>query len=265
MEGVSLGPLIFRWNGLLIMLGVTAGAALAVFRAKRRGYDPEIILDLILPTLVWGMIFARLWHVFTPSLSALQLGLTTQHYLTHPLDLLAIWVGGLGFPGALLGGCIALALFCRIYGYNFAELADLLAPSIALGQALGRLGNYFNQELFGLPTSVAWKMFIAPNHRLGGYEAVDFYHPLFAYAALLNLVNLALLLWVNARFAQKLKTGDLFLIYLFNAALIRFGLEFLRLDVALIQGVNINQVGMALLALGAGFAFFLRRKSVRSL
>ncbi|MCC7118321.1 MAG: prolipoprotein diacylglyceryl transferase [Anaerolineales bacterium] len=265
MDGLSLGPLLLRWNGLLIMLGVTAGAALAMTRAKRRGYDSEIILDLILPTMIWGTIFARLWHVFTPSLSALQLGLTTRHYLTHPLDLLAIWVGGLGFPGALIGGCVALFFFCRIYEYNFAELADVLAPAIALGQAIGRLGSYFNQELVGLPTAVAWKMFVAPGQRLGGYEAVEFYHPLFAYAALLDLANLILLLWVARRFSEKLRAGDLFLLYLFVQALIRFSLEFLRLDVALIQGVNINQVFMALVAVGVGLLWRLRRKTVRPL
>lgn len=265
MDGISLGPLLLRWNGLLIMIGIALAGILAVQESKRRGYDFEIILDLILPMMIWGTIFARLWHVLTPPLSSVQLGLTTEYYFSHPLDFLAIWIGGLGFPGALIGGVIALYFFCRIYEFKFAELADILAPAIALGQAVGRLGNYFNQELYGLPTAVAWKIFISPEHRLGGYEAVEFYHPLFAYESILSLVNLAILFWVSRRFADKLKAGDLFLVYLFNASAIRFFLEYLRLDVALVNDVNINQVFAALVAVGAGLYFYLRNRLAQKL
>ncbi len=115
MEGLSLGPLFLRWNGLLIMLGFALGGILATRESKRRGLDPEIVLDLVLPFLIWGTIGARLWHILTPPLSSVQLGLTTGHYLTHPLDLFAIWIGGLGFPGALIGGALCLLVFCRKY------------------------------------------------------------------------------------------------------------------------------------------------------
>jgi phosphatidylglycerol:prolipoprotein diacylglycerol transferase len=216
-------------------------------------------LDLILPLLIWGTIFARLWHALTPPLSSIQLGLTTHHYFTHPLDLLAIWIGGLGFPGALIGGLIAVYFFSRANDFNFGEVVDVLAPAAALTQAIGRLGNYFNQELYGLPTDIAWKMFVSPEHRLVGYEAVEFYHPLFAYESILNLVNFGLLLWISRRFADQLKTGDLFLIYLFNLSIVRFSLEFLRLDVALIHGININQVFMMILAVFVAAYFSLRR------
>lgn len=265
MDGIYLGSILLRWNGLLIMAGVALGGMLASYEAKRRGYDSEVILDLILPMMIWGTLFARLWHVFTPPLSSVQLGLTTQHYLTHPLDLLSIWTGGLGFPGALMGGLIALFLFCRIHGFNFSELADIIAPAVALGQAVGRLGNSFNQELYGLPTAVAWKIFISPEHRLAGYEAIEYYHPLFAYEIILTLVNLVMLLWVSRRFAEKLKTGDLFLFYLFNMSISRLLLEFLRLDVALVNGVNINQVFMVMIAVSVALYFTARRRTVQKL
>jgi phosphatidylglycerol:prolipoprotein diacylglycerol transferase len=265
MDGISLGPILLRWSGLLIMIGVACASILATYEAKRRDYDPEIILDLILPMMIWGTICARLWHVFTPPLSSVQLGLTTDYYLSHPLDLLAIWVGGLGFPGALIGGLIALYLFCRIYEFKFWEMADILAPAIALGQAIGRLGNYFNQELYGLPTAAAWKIFISPEHRPAGYETVEFYHPLFAYESILSLLNLALILWVSRRFVERLRTGDLFLLYLFNASIIRFVLEFLRLDVALVNGFNANQIFMAVLAISCAAYFYLRNRTVQGL
>jgi phosphatidylglycerol:prolipoprotein diacylglycerol transferase len=210
--------------------------------------------------MIWGTLCARLWHVFTPPLSSIQLGLTTDHYLTHPLDLFAIWIGGLGFPGALIGGVIALYLFCRVYKFNFRELADILAPAVALAQAIGRLGNYFNQELYGLPTTAAWKIFISPEHRLAGYESVEYYHPLFAYESILSLLNLAFLLWISHRFIERRRAGDLFLLYLFNASIIRFLLEFLRLDVALVHGININQIFTVVVMIFSG-VYFCRRSS----
>src|SRR5690242_2254647 len=119
MEGIPLGPILLRWNGLLIMLGFAVGGIFSIREAKKRGYDYEIVLDLALPLLVWGTIGARLWHVFTPSLSSAELGLTTTYYLSHPLDLFAMWIGGLGFPGALLGGVLGLFFFCRKYELSF--------------------------------------------------------------------------------------------------------------------------------------------------
>jgi phosphatidylglycerol---prolipoprotein diacylglyceryl transferase len=265
MDGIALGPIFLRWNGLLIMIGFALGGILAAREAKRRGYDPEILLDLVLPLLIWGTIGARLWHVFTPPLSSAQLGLTTGHYLTHPLDLLAIWIGGLGFPGALAGGVLGLFFFCRKYELSVREWADILAPALALGQAVGRLGNYFNQELYGLPAHLPWQIFISPEHRLAGYESVDFYHPLFAYETILSLLNLFFLLWAQRRFRERLRAGDLFLIYLFNFGLIRFSLEFLRLDVALVNGVNINQVFAGVVLLVATAVFYLRGRHAQKL
>lgn len=265
MDGISLGPILLRWNGLLIMIGVALGGVLATYEAKRRGYDAEIILDLIMPMTIWGTLFARLWHVLTPPLSSVQLGLTTHYYLTHPLDLFAIWIGGLGFPGALIGGLIALYFFARAYEFNFGELADILAPAAALAQVIGRLGNYFNQELYGFPTAAIWKIFISPEHRLAGYEAVEYYHPLFAYESILSVLNLVFLFWLSRRFAEKLRTGDLFLLYLFNAAVIRFVLEFLRLDVALVNGVNINQAFMLVVAVLSAIYFYARNRTVQEL
>ncbi len=265
MDGIPLGPILLRWNGLLIMLGLALGGVLATREAKRRGYDPEITLDLVLPLLIWGTIGARLWHVFTPPLSSAQLGLTTGHYLTHPLDLLAIWIGGLGFPGALIGGVLGLFFFCRKYELSFGAWVDILAPALALGQAVGRLGNYFNQELYGLPTQVLWKIFIGPEHRLAGYESIEFYHPLFAYEIILSLLNLFLLLFVSRRFRERLNAGDLFLVYLINYGLIRFCLEFLRLDVAQVNGINSNQVFAAVLLLISAAVLYLRSRFAQKL
>ncbi len=258
MEGIDFGLFVIRWNGLIIMMGVVLGGALAALEARRRGYDPEFVLELLLPLMLWGTLGARLWHVFTPPLSSIQLGLTTRHYLTHPIDLIAIWIGGLGFPGALIGGAIALFFFCRKHELDFKEWLDILAPAIALGQVVGRAGSLFNQELYGLPTSVPWGIFVNPENRLRGYESVEYYHPLFAYEMVLNFLNLGLIFLASRLFPGRLRNGDLFLLYLFNYGVIRFGLEFVRLDVALINGININQAFMAGVAVLAAVTFFIR-------
>ena len=264
-EGLSLGPLLLRWNGLLIALGIATGALLAAHEAKQRQYDPEIIYYLILPLTIWGTIGARLWHILTPPLSSVEVGLTTQYYFSHLTDLVAFWIGGFGIPGAWIGGLLALYYFARKNELPFLELADILAPGLALAQAIGRIGNYFNQELYGLPTSLPWKIFIDPGYRLSGFEKVNFFHPLFAYESLLSFASMFLLLWLGRRFAGTIKTGDLFLTYLGFYSLIRFMLEFLRLDVSLVYGININQLFFAIVFICVGIGMVLRHRSVQKL
>lgn len=259
-EGFHIGPLLMRWNGFLLMFGIAAGALLTAYRTKRRGHDPELIYYLFLPLMIGGTIGARLWHIFTPPLSSVELGLTTNHYLTHILDAISMWIGGYGIPGAILGGALVLYFFSRKNEIPFWLLADLLAPGIALAQAIGRIGNYFNQELYGLPTDMFWGIFIDPASRLSGYENVHFYHPLFAYESALSFVNLFLLLWLARRFTDRLKMGDLFLTYLAVYSVIRFSLEFLRLDVALVNGWNVNQVFFAVIFACTGIGLLWRRR-----
>lgn len=252
MEGVSLGPILLRWNGLLIALGIAMGAFLSALEARRRFQDAEIISYLFVPLTIWAWIGARLWHVLTPPLSSVQLGLTTRHYLLHPLDILSFWTGGFGIPGAILGGTLVLWFVASKENLPFWELADTLAPGLILAQAVGRIGNYFNQELYGLPTNLPWAILIQPENRLPGYEEIQFYHPLFAYEVLLSLGCLLLLLWLlRGRYSGQVKSGGIFLAYLACYALIRFLLEFLRLDVALVGVVNINLVFFTILFLSA--------------
>ena len=264
-EGLSLGPLFLRWNGLLIALGIATGALLSAREAQRRHYDPEIIYHLFLPLTIWGMIGARLWYILTPPLSSIELGLTTQYYFSHLIDVVAVWIGGFGIPGAWIGGSLALYYFARKNEIPFLELADIIAPGLALAQAIGRLGNYFNQELYGLPTNLPWKIFIDPSHRLRGFEKVNFYHPLFAYEAILNFANMVFLLWLARRFDGILKAGDIFLAYLGFYSLSRFFLEFLRLDISVVNGFNINQVFFAIVFICVGIGMYLRHRPVQKL
>jgi phosphatidylglycerol:prolipoprotein diacylglycerol transferase len=256
-EGFFIGPFQVRFYGIILMLGAVAGAWLAGREAKRRGHSPEIVWDLLTYLLIGGIIGARLWHILTPPPSS---GVTASWYLTHPLDALAIWKGGLGIPGAIIGGLIALYFYTRSRKLNFAEWTDIAAPSLALGQAIGRWGNFVNQELYGAPTNLPWKLSIDPEHRLTGFLDVEYYHPLFFYESIWNLANMFLLLWVSRRFGDRLKQGDIFLIYLVVYPVGRFLLDFLRLDASLVGGININQAVMAVVAVLAASALMLRHR-----
>jgi phosphatidylglycerol:prolipoprotein diacylglycerol transferase len=243
------------------MIGIAFCALLSAHRAKTRINNAEIVYYLFLPMIAWGIIGARLWYIFTPPLSSVQLGLTTQYYLSHPLDLLALWIGGYGIPGAWIGGIIALIFVSRQNEIPFWSLADILAPGLALAQAIGRLGNYFNQELYGLPTTLPWKIFIAPEYRLAGFEYAEYYHPLFAYESLLSFISVFLLLWLARRFV---KSGNLFLAYLLFYSLARFLLEFLRLDVALINGINVNQIFFVIIFIFASIRIYWQNHPVKT-
>ncbi|HWQ84852.1 MAG TPA: prolipoprotein diacylglyceryl transferase, partial [Anaerolineales bacterium] len=246
--------------GLIIMGGAVLAAYLASREAKRRGYDPEIIWDALVWVLIAGIIGARIWHIFTPSPSLQAQGITTQYYLTHPLE--AIWTrnSGLGIPGAVIGGALALYLFTRKRGLNFWVWVDIAAPAVALGQAIGRWGNFVNQELYGSPTDLPWAVHIDPQYRLPGFENFETFHPLFLYESIWNLANFFFLIWLGRRYPDKLHAGDLFLIYLVTYPVARFLLEFIRLDSAQIAGLNANQTVMAIVAVLALLALFLRHR-----
>ncbi len=247
-QGFQIGPLTIRYYALIILAGALLGAWLASVEAKRRGKDGNLVWDILPWLLVGGIIGARLWHVFTPSASNVAMGLTTKYYLTHPLQILMIWNGGLGIPGAVIGGALALWIYCRATKQKFLEWADIIAPGLLIGQAIGRWGNFINQELYGSPSNLPWAITIDPRYRLPGFETVAKYHPLFLYESVLNLLAAGILLYVGRKYKTKLYRGDIFLLYLVLYPVIRFALEYLRLDPSPVAGININQTVMGIVA-----------------
>jgi phosphatidylglycerol:prolipoprotein diacylglycerol transferase len=256
--GIHLGSILYiHYYGILLMTGALIGAFLAEFLARKRGLNTDIVWDGLLWLLIGGVIGARIWHILTPPASMVAQGMDTMFYLTHPIDAINILNGGLGWPGAIFGGALALLIFVRHNNLSFGVWADLAAPGLALGQAIGRWGNYINQELYGRPSTLPWAISIPPEKRIPGYETVEFYHPLFAYEALLNLVNLAILLFLGIKLKDKLKPGDLILVYFVNYGVIRFFLEFLRLDQSPVAGLDINQALAAVaVVVCAGWLFW---------
>lgn len=259
--GIQLGPLSIHFYGLIIMIGALLAAWLTSRQAKKRGDNGELVWDFLPWILIAGIIGARLWHVFTPTDSNQSMGLTTSYYFSNPIAILRVWDGGLGIPGAVIGGILALYYFCKKKGMSFSAWADYIAPGLALAQAIGRWGNFVNQELYGSPTNLPWKLFIEPQYRIPGYQDVEYYHPLFLYESLLNLIIMGILLWVSAKFADKLKKGDVFLLYVVMYPLVRFFLEFLRLDASSIAGLNANQTFMGILVVASIALLIIRHKT----
>jgi phosphatidylglycerol:prolipoprotein diacylglycerol transferase len=244
-DGFTIGPLKIYFYGIIIMVGVLVAVWIAVVEAKRRELDSEIVWDMVPWLLILGIVGARLWHVFTPSQS---MGVGPEYYFSHPLEILNTRNGGLGIPGAIIGGIVALFIYTKRKGLKFLTWADIVIPGVALAQAIGRWGNFFNQELYGPPTNLPWGITIDLAHRLPGYESFSTFHPMFLYESIWNLFNFFLLLTIGRTKEEKLLPGDLLYIYMIVYAIGRFGLEFLRLDASYVGSININQMVMAAVA-----------------
>lgn len=254
--GVQIGPLYFRFYAMALLAGILAAAVLIAYRAKRHGQDPDHVWNGLVWVVLAGIAGARLYHVLTPPPSQ---GITALDYLTHPLKAIAIWEGGLGIPGALIGGGLAVYFYGRRHGMDFWPWADLIIPGVALGQAVGRWGNYFNQELYGKPTDLPWAITIDPPYRVAGYESYSRFHPMFLYEMLWNLLICVGLIWIGRRFADRLVAGDLMGLYTVFYAGGRFFFEFLKLDApALGGGLTIAQA-VSLVALVVSLAFLIAR------
>lgn len=257
-QGFNIGPLTIRYYALLIILGAVAGAWLASRQAKKYGHDPEIVLDLLPWLLIGGIIGARLWHVFTPSASNIAAGVTTENYLKNPIEILKMWKGGLGIPGGVIGGALALWLYTKAKKLNFMQWADFIAPGLLIGQAIGRWGNFVNQEVYGKPSDLPWAITIDPPYRISGFEHVSKYHPLFLYESLLALIGAGILLLIDKKWHKKLFKGDLLWLYLIYYPTVRFFLEFLRLDPSPVNNINVNQTSMMIVGILAAIVLILR-------
>lgn len=264
IEFTSRSVILFGFEifyyGLILMSGAIAGIYLASREASRKGMDVDFLYDAVPWILFGGIVGARLWHIFTPPPSMVAQGITTKYYLTHPLDAINVRAGGLGIPGAVLGGLLVFYWFARRKGQNFTAWADVFAPAIPLGQAIGRWGNFVNQELYGAPTNLPWGIYIAPENRLPEFSQFERYHPIFLYESLWNLASVFLLLWIARKYSDRLKNGDLFLVYLITYPVIRILLDFLRLDASQLGGINANQTFMGFVVIGAVAVLYLRHK-----
>ena len=247
---LPLGPLTLRWYGLLIASAVLIGLYLSSWLAKQRKLENGLISDLLPLLVLLSVIGARIYYV----------AFEWRNYAGSPLKALAIWEGGIAIHGALIAGTLTLILFCRWRRQPFWDVLDVLVPSVALGQAIGRWGNFFNSEAFGVPTDLPWKLFIPTSSRPLLYSDAEFFHPTFLYESIWNLLLFIVLIAVfrtGIKRSGSVPAGAMSCLYLIGYSLGRVWIEGLRIDPLCIGalppacdgGVRIAQLMSGVLAL----------------
>ncbi len=229
------GPLVVRWYGFLIASAVLIGVTLSQWLAKRRKVNPEMIGDLAIWLIVGAIPCARLYYVI----------FQWQEYAQRPGDIVAIWKGGIAIHGAIIGGTLAALIFARLNKISVWQLADLVVPSLALGQAIGRWGNFFNSEAFGAPTNLPWKLYIPVNNRPLDYLTFEYFHPTFFYESVWNVMVFVLLLFLffwGLKHPNRLYLGTLSLVYLIAYSSGRIWIEGLRTDSLMLGPLRVAQV-----------------------
>ena len=256
----SIGPVTVHAYALWILLGIFVALWLTTRRWVERGGDPEAVGDIAFWAIPFGILGGRLYHVIT----------TPGPYFGeggNPWDAFKIWEGGLGIWGAVALGALGAWIGARRRGVSFTAFADAAAPGVLIAQAIGRLGNWFNQELFGRPTELPWGLEIDPAFRPDGYEQFAAFHPTFLYEVVWNLAGAALIIYLDKRF--DLRGGRVFWLYVMVYVAGRGWIEGVRIDTAVhIAGLRINEwVSIIVLPLAAAMFIWLgirqRRETIR--
>lgn len=252
----SIGPVTIHIYALCILMGIVLAVWITTTRWKKLGGNFDQVLDITLVSVPAGIIGARLYHIIT----------TPERFFGPDGDwaeMFRIWNGGLGIWGGVLFGALAAWAWCRHKHYPMALLADAIAPSLLVAQAVGRLGNWFNQELYGAPTTLPWGLKLnmegtAIGHSEQCYDGATcpsgtLFHPTFLYEMIWNLIGAAIIVYIGSKAMKKLKAGSLFAVYIMWYTLGRTWIESLRIDYAHeFLGVRINVwVSMAVFVLGA--------------
>ena len=252
-----LGPIPVRGYALSILTGIIVAFFLARHRWKKWGHDAGQLENIILVSVILGIVGARIYWVaiewpryFGPD--------GTWYRMFY------VWEGGLGIWGGIAAGFLSGAILARKYHIRFLELADCIAPAFLIAQGIGRLGNWWNQELYGYPTTLPWGLEIDPAHRMPGFEQYATFHPTFLYEMLWNFAGAAVLLLLEKKL--KLNGGKVFALYITIYATGRFLVELLRTDpVAVIAGLRINSwVTLAGGVFGIGLLLWLSRRNRRA-
>ena len=256
LSSFSVGPLTIHFYALCIITGIAAAIWIGRKRYANLGGNPDDVSEVAIWAVPFGIIGGRIYHVITSP---------AQYFGANgnPLDALRIWEGGLGIWGAISLGAVGAYLYFRTHKttLNFRQLLDSLAPGVVVAQAIGRIGNYFNQEVFGKPTELPWGLEIDPVKRPDGFESYATFHPTFLYELLWCLVVAVLLIKLPGFLKQiTSKQGDIFALYILGYTLGRVWIESLRIDEAnLILGLRLN-IWVSLIVLITASAYLIASK-----
>ncbi len=253
----QVGPLTVRAYSLWILAGIFVALWLTTKRWVERGGKSEVVADVAFWAIPFGIIGGRLYHVITTPGPYFGAG-------GQPMNAFKIWEGGLGIWGAVALGSLGAYIGARRHGVTFTAFMDAAAPGILIAQAIGRMGNYFNQELFGGPTDLPWAVRIDPAFRPDGFEQFASFHPTFLYELLWNLAGAALIVYLDRRL--DLRGGRVFWLYVIVYVSGRLWIEMVRIDTAVhVLGLRINvwvSIGVLLLGIGM-FVMWGRRQAAR--
>jgi phosphatidylglycerol:prolipoprotein diacylglycerol transferase len=246
-----IGPVRLHMYSLTFFLALLTGYLLALRSAPLFGLSRAWAEDLVLLNVVAGFVGARIFHVISQ----------WSYYATRPVEIFLVWHGGLAIYGGMVFGLAATLIYCRVKKIDFFRPTDLLALSLSAGLAIGRWGNFFNQEAYGYPTALPWKMYVATEKRLTEYLGNSFFHPVFLYESLWML----LVFWFLLSIAKRVqKPGVLFGWFTVLYGSGRFVLESFRSDAIYYGGFRINQIwSLAFAFFGAALLIWLKRRSRR--
>ena len=241
---IDLGPVVLHMYGLMLLLAIAAAVALTGVRYVRRGGDWDLVLRVAVWGVAAGIVGARLYH-----------DITSWSEVPDPKwkGIFEVWRGGLGVWGGIFLGTVVGAMVVRRSGRSVSQLMDAAAPGLLLAQGIGRIGNWFNQELYGKPTDQSWGLEIDPQHRVQGYESHATFHPTFLYELVYDVLMVGVLLLIDRRF--RIRPPALFALYVSLYTFGRFFEELLRIDPAHhVAGLRLNAwVSLILFAGSTGF------------
>ncbi len=248
---LEIGNFSIRVYGIIFALSVLVAyyTIQKLFKLSQPGF--KNIDSLLFTVLLTGLLGARLYHVVD----------IWQYYSVNPLEIIAIWNGGIGIYGGLIGGFIGLFVYTKVKKLPVLSILDILTPGVALAQSIGRWGNYFNQEAYGYPTNVFWAIKIDPVNRLPGFEKYQYFHPTFLYESLLLMLAFLLLVFIFKKFYQS--TGLVFASYLILYGITRSITEQFRIDTWQHDGVKIAQViSLSFILVGSFLLWHFKRLSM---
>lgn len=257
--------LTLRWYGVIVMTGVIIGSLIAERELRRRGENGERIWDALIWLLPIGILGARLWFVANAILGG------NRSYIENPASIIRIWEGGLHIFGGFLFGAAALLLYLRQNKLDPWLFFDAAGPAVLIGQGIGRIANFSNQELYGPPTTLPWGIPIQAEHRLVQFRDLNLFpvettrfHPTFAYEMLWNFAAAGLLLWVSRRYRENIKPGTIFAGWLLLAGFGRLLIEFFRPDQPKIPelGISYTSIFSALMAIVGAVMLMVRYKAL---
>lgn len=255
VSSFELGPIRVHFYALFILIGIALAIWIGSRRFRQRGGPAGMILDIALWAVPFGIVGGRIFHVVTH----------WDYYFYPGADLtkvFAVWEGGLAIFGALLFGSLGAFIGARTAGIKFLAFADAIAPGVLVAQAIGRIGNYFNNELFGLPTTLPWGLEISTDNPAypAGLPAGVLFHPTFLYEMIWNLTGFAVLIWLDRKF--KLRWGQMFAAYLITYSIGRAFIESIRIDPSeIFFGLRTNVwSAIAGIAIGVALLVWSRRK-----